>query len=572
MAHFIITKGKNPACNIFVGSAKEDLESAELLQKKVKEISGVRLEIIKSQKNSHHKNQILIGSPLSNSLSKEILREKKILVIPKDKEIEENKRLLVPEDLGAQGFVIYQTNYKGKECLILSGGTSQGVFYAVITFINRLYFKGKNLIIENPDSSATPIINIPAFKYRSVGTNIGGPDWLGHNQWMKEWNYDYKGFIDWLASHKINNLNIWTFDLAFGIAYNSKKFPECVNRHHPNVKKEFIRDMIKYAHRRYIKIFFFIDFPDNWTAIIKAHPELAGKNVNPKKIPSGKEWEDYQKRGEGLCTGGEHFRTKFSWVCASNLKTMRFWKDYWNELLDRYPEVDGIGGQFAEEFNMRCNCKNCRDNFFQLQLKYFEEMAKIGKRKNPDIKIWLYDSWGTRDILKNKDKFPGLIRIDWGRGPGPFMFRHYVPRGNWYLYHRGFNEIGSEFGIRECAKIFNERGLEGYQIRGVHYKEMEQIYSAFEEFSWNPSLSIEDFARLYILRKLRRETKNLFQGYASWINIQGYKEILSYEKIGLKSKKDYQRRLEEEERTSQFSIARLTPEGASIGENEKINF
>ncbi len=546
MTSFIIARGKKPACTVLLGSAKEDLETAELLQKRVEGISDVRLKITTKRQNSHHKNQILIGSPVSNSLSRQILREKKILVAPKDKEREENKRLLVLEDLGNQGFIIYKTNYKGKKYLILSGETSQGVFYAVNTFINRLYLKGKDLIVDNLDSNITPVINIPAFKYRSVATNIGGPDWLGHNQWEKEWGYDYKGFIDWLASHKINNLNIWPFDLAFGIAYNSKKFSECVNRYHPNVKREFIQDMIKYAHKRYIKVFFFIDFPDNWTAIIKAHPELAGKNVNPKNIPSGKEWENYQKRGEGLCAGGERFRSKFSWVCASNPKTMQFWKDYWEELLDRYPDVDGIGGQFCEHSNTRCNCKNCTKNFFQLQLKYFEEMIKIGKKKNPHIKIWLYDVWGTRDILKNKDEFPGLIRIDWNSKFVPFIFRHYVPRGNWYLYHRGYNEVGSEFGIRECAKIFNERNLEGYQIRGVHYKETEQIYSAFEEFSWNPSLSIEDFAYLYALKRFRKRDERFSRTYISWIKVQGYQEILSYEKISPEIKKDYRRRLKEE--------------------------
>ena len=359
---FTLVQDKNPGCIILIGLIREDLEVAELLQERVKQITGIKL-VISRQKGIQSKNQILMGSPFSNSLLKEILREENILVTPKDKEIEKNKRLLIPEDLGRQGFVIYRTDYKGKKYLILSGNTQQGVFYAVTTFINRLYLRSKNLIIDNFDSPSTPIINLPAFKYRSVATNIGGPDWLGHNQWEREWGHDYRGFIDWLASHKINNLNIWLFDLAFGIAYDSKKFPECVNRYHPNVKREFIKEMIKYAHKRYIEVFFFIDFPDNWTAIIKAHPELVGKNIDTKDIPSGKEWEEYQRSGE---IRGDSFR-KNSWVCASNPKVMQFWKEYWNELLERYPDVDGIGGQFCEHSNMRCNCKNCTDNVVELQ-------------------------------------------------------------------------------------------------------------------------------------------------------------------------------------------------------------
>ena len=82
---------------------------------------------------------------------------------------------------------------------------------------------------------------------------------MADQQWAKEWGnndeYDYRGFIDWLASHKINHLNMWLFNLAFGIAYDSLRFPECVNRHHPNVKNEFISDMIEYAHKRHIEMF-----------------------------------------------------------------------------------------------------------------------------------------------------------------------------------------------------------------------------------------------------------------------------------------------------------------------------
>ena len=321
---FTFTADKEPMVSIVIGSGEEDREAAQIFQQGIKKIANVNLKIVSRTKQGSSKNQVLIGTPYSNPLIKKILKSAELIASSKDKELatnKTNKRLLIPEDLKTQAFMIYKS--ADGTSLILSGRTSQGVFYAVTTAIDRLFWKDKKLVIDNLDTELIPVINEPAFQYRSIATNIGGPDWLGHQQWEKEWGYDYKGFIDWLASHKINNLNIWSFDLAFGIAYNSKRFPECVNKHHPNVKKEFIKDMIDYAHKRYIEVFFFVDFPDNWTAIIKAYPELAGKNVDTSQIPSGKEWERYEKGGEG---NPYSFRFKYSWICASNPKTMQFWQ------------------------------------------------------------------------------------------------------------------------------------------------------------------------------------------------------------------------------------------------------
>jgi len=133
---------------------------------------------------------------------------------------------------------------------------------------------GKLTCFASGASSAILFIlfNLPAFAHRGVCTNIGGPDHLSDNAWVKDWGgdgrYDYKAFIDWLAKFKITHLNVWLFELAFGIAFSSKKFPECVNHHHPNVKHEFMTDLIDYAHERHIEVTAFIDFPDMAAGII----------------------------------------------------------------------------------------------------------------------------------------------------------------------------------------------------------------------------------------------------------------------------------------------------------------
>jgi len=547
LGKFNFVKDGKPACTIIIGSKnnREDLHSAKILADTVRDIGGVRLEIKEATEEISTQNQVLIGSPENNPLAQEILRADKILVKPEDKLKE--KRLLIPEDLGSQGFVIYCSKHADKPSLVLSGYTNQGTFYAVNTLVDRIYKKGKDIIADGFDSEILPIFNMPAFAYRSVATNIGGPDWLGHAQWEKEFGFDYKAFIDWLAGHKINNIIIWTFDLEFGIAYPSEKFPECVNKYHPNVRKEFMGDLIDYAHERYMSVYFFIDFPDNWTTIIRAHPELAGANVDLSALPSSESWwEEFQKTGIQYERWGEYpKRILRLWVCGSKPETMKFWRDYWEELMDRYPNVDGVGGQFCEHETWRCNCENCKEHFFDLQLKYFKEMYQIAKSKNPDIRLWFYDAWGARDIRRYAKKHPGVIYIDWGGNFPIYSLRHAVPRGNWYLYHRG-KERWYEFGLKEATQIFNERGQEGMQLRMVYYKELDRMYQAFKEFSWNPKLSIEEYARLYIRKRLRRDEEKVSKAYAHWIKIKGYSELLNYLRLPSFKRKLYEEKMKKE--------------------------
>ena len=415
---------------------------------------------------------------------------------------------------------------------MVAGNTGQGCLYGACALADRMHWRDGELVVDKLHTRHLPVVNIPAFEVRSVATNIGGPDWLGNNQWEREWErdgqYDYRGFIDWLASHRINQLILWPFDLAFGIAYDSERFPECVNRYHPNVKHEFIGDMIDYAHERHISVFFFVDFPDNWTAIVRAHPELAGKNVDVEGLLNLElsRWETYQRHGR---VGAERLRAAYSWVCASNPDTMRFWEGYFDELLDRYPNVDGIGGQFQEHQAYRCDCRGCQASFFELQWEFFNRMCEIAAHKIPHVKFWAYRSWGARDIWRNRRKLPGdLIWVDWGDSAPAFNGNRSVPRGDWYLYHRS-KEQWYENGLRLVAKHCHRSGLKGLQIRGVQYRELDRMYQAFTEFAWNPHLVVDDYAQAYVRKRMRKDDLSLAVAYSMWIRALGLRELAAYD-------------------------------------------
>jgi len=230
--------------------------------------------------------------------------------------------------------------------LILCGGSAQGTFYAVQTLCNSLYLEDGDLKVGDLHTARFPTFNRPAFQYRGIVTNIGGPDHLSRDQWAREWQkggeYDYRGFIDWLAEFKIKHLNVWLLELGFGIAYPSKKFPECVNRFHPNVKNEFLGEMIDYAHQKAMEVSILTDFPDMFSGILRHHPELAAKQFRASELPPQEDWEAFQKTGENK--NHHSFRNEFGAVCASNPQTMVFWEEYFEEVFSRYPGLDGIMG------------------------------------------------------------------------------------------------------------------------------------------------------------------------------------------------------------------------------------
>ncbi|HLH36112.1 MAG TPA: family 20 glycosylhydrolase [Alloacidobacterium sp.] len=536
---FLMASARKPACEIVLPSGASEMtrHAASRLQSVIAEISGVKVAIVPENRSSASQGRILVGTFAENRVAAQLLREKQLVVFPEDRDKQLSKRTMLPEHLGEQGFVLYAGDYQAAPALAVTAYTPLGVLYAVETLSDRLYLEDDALVAGPLNSMVTPILNLPAFRCRSIATNFGGPEWYAGGQWEKEWakpdgsGYDWRGFVDWMASHKINNLNVWIFGLPFGIAYDSKRFPELVNRYHPNVKHEFMTELIDYAHSRGIRVFTMINFPDGFTPVIKRYPELAGKNVNLKDIPDGQKWEEYLRLGQGVLDEADtreliNLETKCSWVCASEPKTMHFWRSYLEDLFEHYPKLDGIGGQFAEDDYIVCNCDRCRGHHFAIFEKYFSVMVEVARRHNPKIACWVYDSWGTRDIVEHQDRYPNFIDIDWSGLMAGLSRREYLPRSKWYLFHREASRF-PDFAYKYGASILNERGQEGMEIRVVAYKSWDNAVQAFEEFGWNPRLTIEEYAELYIQKVYRRRDPQLAKLYESWLKFPGYLEMVS---------------------------------------------
>jgi len=613
MSEFIFVREDKAECAILLGSPLAvDFSSAELLAKKIREISGAEVEI-EGIREMRSRKKVFIGTLSESPCLQKILEQAGVFMgldhpeaqkFNFDKQewyagvrqaleaspslfenrLEVLKRCLrgnglYPEDLGEQGFIVYKLD---DDTLVLCGGSPQGTFYAVQTIINHLYLKNGNLMVEDLHTEKFPILSRPAIPCRVVCTNVGGPDHVGRDQWVKEWQkgdeYDYKGFIDWLARFKITHLNLWLFELAFGIAYPSAKFPECVNKYHPNVKKEFMGDLIEYAHKKFMDVSIFIDFPDMFSGILCHHPELGAKRSSFTKFPSEEDWQAYQKTGENK--GDHDFRHAFGTVCASKPEVMSFWEEYLKEVFNRYPSLDGIVGQFAEGVDGRlCACDNCRNNFLDLQWRYFRRMAEIARQDKPERKIYNCASTGAVEILRHRGEIKNFIQFDWGgEGVGQFLYNHTCLHGEWYLLHH-MGQKWQESDWKCMSRVAASSHLQGLAKRGVSYFSTENDYFAFGEFAWNPELGMENYADRYIKFSLRKKDDETSALYAHWIKAQGYCSMLKQlrnwkaNKIPFSAREidaHYPRLLEEELAALSSLLERIKGKNRIVDDIEKV--
>jgi len=509
---FVFVKGNRPTATLVIGSRtqrQDDLHFANILARTIRQISGVDITIVDKSCKVQTPGQVLIGTPDDIPLLKKLLTE----------DLDYQKRTgtglskaLLPSSLGQQGFIIHKKKKQHEEYLLLTGHTSLAVLYAVNTLEDRLHMEADQVVVDGLGTDLMPMINIPAFKYRSLFTSVG-PGGLATDEYVRDFgcerDHEYKEFVDWLASHKINNVLLMdTSRFKEGVCYDSKAFPEFVNREHPNVEHEYIRDIITYGRKRGVTVFLMHNLPDNWDFVIDKYRHVYGINLG----------------GAGGTVGGYNIADRT--VCLNKPEVKKLWEAYWNEVLDRYPDVEAVGAQFGESSRRWCRCSFCSsERFFERMVEYYDSMVSIARSKNHAMKSWIFRVPGAREIIARRGSCANLIIIDWGVEWLPFALGRKKPKGDWYLYHRyGDNP---EFGTKHMCLAMQEYGIEGMQIRAIEFRPKDRVFQHFEEFAWNPGLSIEDYSQIYVTKILRRKHESLAKAYSHYIRAQGYRDISS---------------------------------------------
>jgi hypothetical protein len=202
----------------------------------------------------------------------------------------------------------------------------------------------------------------PAFAERGYYMTFMRMPTFGLPQW--------KEMIDCIHADGGNTLLLWT---AGG--FRSKKFPVTweYNHEHANVQRDFVRDLIDYAHRRGIRVLLgFTPFAyDGVNQYPLLHPELKAT----------------QKNGEPASFWGLH-----SWgynLCPAKPESRRFMLEYIREMaFEFYPGADGLLIESSDY--AICYCADCREKFFDHEFDFVQQISREVWEKNPDATIMVY--------------------------------------------------------------------------------------------------------------------------------------------------------------------------------------
>jgi hypothetical protein len=193
---------------------------------------------------------------------------------------------------------------------------------------------------------------------------------------------EWKRAVDCFAEDEINTLVLW---MPGG--FRSRKFPITwrYNEEHANVRQDFVRELIDYAHTRKIRVLLgFTPFGyDGINQFPLEQPELKAKK------PDGAAVDEF-----GIhCWGWS--------LCPAQPESQRLMREYLREMIvDFYPNADGLLIE-SSDYNV-CQCPQCGarhyDHEFGLVRWVSDEMWKV----NSKATILVYPHYFTGK------KVPGL--------------------------------------------------------------------------------------------------------------------------------------------------------------------
>jgi hypothetical protein len=219
-----------------------------------------------------------------------------------------------------------------------------------------------------PDNiAAQPGADSPAFAYRGYYFTLCRMPTYGLDAW--------KQIIECVAADKGNVVILW-----MGGGFRSRKFPEtwAYNQEHANVRQDFVRDLIEYAHAKNIKVLLgFTPFGyDGVNQMSLSRPEwkATGSDGNPTKKFGWHSW------GFNLCPARED--------------TQRFMFDYAHELVhDFYPNADGLLVESSDY--AACHCRNCGSKFYENEFRFVKAISEDVWKTNKDALIFVYPHYFT---------------------------------------------------------------------------------------------------------------------------------------------------------------------------------
>ncbi|NIA13702.1 MAG: hypothetical protein GWP08_06435 [Nitrospiraceae bacterium] len=276
------------------------------------------------------------------------------------------------------GFVLALDTADDQTRIYAVGLGARGVVYALAELELRLRIAGQGLALAfpewAPDATQGVLAEKPAFSMRGEYINIGYnfPGITPHTWDAAQW----EAYIDQLVRAKLNRFMFYIWIDTYTMYPGSKLSRKPLNRQ----IHERVREAIRYAHRRGIKVSYHICptfFPkDIWDAHPEFHAEI-----------------EYVEHG-------------FPAVCPRSPGCWELMKTIWRSEMEWFSEADTIQIWFYDPGGCWCEKHGCKEHQTESIVRQAKEFAGLFLELNPaaDVECNLWPMWLWEELKKIKYK------------------------------------------------------------------------------------------------------------------------------------------------------------------------
>jgi hypothetical protein len=286
--------------------------------------------------------------------------------------------------------------------------------------------------------------------------------------WTSTWDLDqWRIRLDRLAQLGCNALMVYL--MGHRLPYPSRRFPDCVEREHPNVRAEFFQRVLEEAAGRQMRTIATLTTMGHCRAFATAHPELV--IVGP----------DGRSPARGLQgTFDTHI------LCHHNPVARQYCAEVVEEVLTCYTGFDGVI-LHPPEFAQPCYCPLCQKAyshqsggdllevpedqaqafFMSSYLQYQrQELWPLARRLSPGARPLMFSiPWVFQKHFEQvgQDIDPQTIIVDWEYDLGEGVCAQLGPR------LRRYGGLGHEvWFMPTCGYAFNSKVDRQQQEQAVH--------------------------------------------------------------------------------------------------------
>jgi hypothetical protein len=260
---------------------------------------------------------------------------------------------------------------------------------------------------------------------------------------LREW----KEAVDCFVEDDINVLVLW-----MGGGFRSKKFPVTwqYNQEHENVRQDFARELIEYAHKKEIRVLLgFTPFGyDGVNRYPVEHPELKAR----------------KKDGSPVDEFGIHCR---GWnLCAAKEESQRFMREYVSEMVfDFYPDADGLLVE-SSDYGI-CHCTDCGAKYYEREFTFVRWLSDEVWKRRTNALILVYPHYFTGKKVPGLDAVAAKQPFDprWGLSFAPHS-SHFdavlIAKAKASIYWSDAPVLGTPQAVANAARAAREHGVQGF--------------------------------------------------------------------------------------------------------------